>query len=253
MKEYDAILTACFGTSDLERFKSSFLSIHNLIKCAHPNTPVHIAVTCKAVRHNLSRRHFYSTLSVEDVLDIFRSKGFRRILVVSLFIFDGGEWEKLKSICKKYAGYFDRISVTPPVLRSSLLLCARAISDLFPREKGTSLLLVGHGSTKFSNGQYLALLDGLKGMGREDISLSLVCGDVCSGGVKDILSSGSRRVLLIPLMFCYGHHAEDIFSHDGNLITLLEDNGFEIVVFKKGLGEIKSFQNLFVKSSLYLL
>lgn len=246
MAQYDALLTACFGTADPQRFDRCFAALHRLALQQGDFQTGMLAVTSGKIHLALARQGVRCPSPEEALEQLFRC-GARRVLVLSVFLTDGLEWDRLRGICAAQAGQFERLDLTPPLLCGDIPSCAAVIGQLFPRRADGATVLLGHGCAQGRNAPYLELAGQLHTLGREDIYLALMHGEPGITAVGESLrADGITGVRFGFLMLCTGHHAREAFA-SGGAVSVLGHAGIRTDVCDLELGQIPAFQQLFVR------
>lgn len=123
------------------------------------------------------------------------------------------------------------------------------------QQEGAALVYMGHGNEYFpSGGAYLELADRMRQLYPEVVTLiGTVEGFPALVDVMESLQlHGVSKVLLKPFMVVAGDHALNDMagSEPGSWKSILEENGFEVVVLKRGLGEEDAFATLFINHAV---
>ncbi len=134
-----------------------------------------------------------------------------------------------------------------------IMTVAKALApdaELAVKEKA-GLVYMGHGNEYFpSAGAYLELADRMRQLYPEVVTaIGNVEGFPALEDVMDTLKLyGVKKVVLKPCMVVAGDHAmNDMAGPEADSWkSVLEKNGFEVVVVKRGLGEQDAFADIFV-------
>ncbi|MCQ2084709.1 MAG: sirohydrochlorin cobaltochelatase, partial [archaeon] len=127
------------------------------------------------------------------------------------------------------------------------------IKEFYPAEKDAALVLMGHGTVHYANSTYSEMQLKFWYSGYENVYVTTAEGfPSFEDTIKCMRGKGYKKATLVPLMVVAGDHANnDLASdEDDSLNTLLKNEGYETTPIVKGLGENKSFQELFVKHAL---
>ena len=245
MYRYDGFVTACFGTCSPGLMKRTFLRVHRHAEATLSMRESAVAVTCERVLGALTEQGT-NVLSVEEALTFLHLKGCRRVLIISQFLTDGKEWRKLCTAAGRYADRFELLRLTPPLLPEKAEECAVMLNRMFPAEKGTGIVLIGHGSVLSQQG-YDGLRAALRKLGRDDIFVAEV--RTVSGGeeaAEYFVRHGIYSVTLGFLMICAGSHAREAVCDGCGIRAALEEAGISVSVRFSGLGESDRFADLLI-------
>ena len=246
MAQYDALLTVCFGTADADRFDRCFAAVHRRAAAQGTYRMALLAVMSERVRAVLTAGG-REVFSPQGALDILSHRGMHRVLVRSLFLSEGVEWERLHALCTEQSGRFERLDLTPPLLCGDPAACAAALDCLFPPQPGGAVLLYGHGREAGENTPYLRLLSHLRARGRSDIFLALMHGRPDAGSaIKMMRDQGIAQVRLVFFMLCTGHHAREALAPNG-VAEQLRRAGIRTQAVDCELGGCPQFQQLFCR------
>lgn len=121
-------------------------------------------------------------------------------------------------------------------------------------KENAALVYMGHGNAHFpSGGVYLELADQMRQIYPEVITLiaNMKGFPLLADVIEKLKLRGVKKVLLKPCMVVAGDHAlNDMTGTDPKKPSwqmLLEQEGFEVVTVKKGLGELNAFADIFVQ------
>ncbi|MDO4500108.1 MAG: sirohydrochlorin cobaltochelatase [Erysipelotrichaceae bacterium] len=182
LKNYDAVVLACFGTGRPAEFEKTFYKIYQgLVKKL--NKPCFLALTSTIFLKTLNLK------LVKDCLNDLKEEGYKDILIVPLIMADGVEYQRLLKAVDK--DMFDRVDILEPILKQNRKEIVSLLNGLLI-ENGERYLLLGHGSKLGHNEDYFDLL---KEMGRGDIKLSFMHDEI-----------DEKDFLVFPLFISRGHH-----------------------------------------------
>ncbi len=246
--KFDALVVACFGTTDVCEFSKTFGVLAQKIASHFPGIPWEIAVTSRLVQTALQDKANCPAAHVADVLDRFSCLGKRRVLVVSLFLFDGTEFGKLWDLCQQFAPRFSTLTVTPPLLRHHPEQVAAFLANVYPQTAQTGYLLLGHGSRHSSNRQYWDLEAFWSRIGRPDIRLALLNGEP---GIEEagqaLQAQGISQVNLASFLICNGHHGKEALDTLSSPSSQLARMGFQLFANPVSLGQLSGMDSLFLQ------
>jgi len=261
MKESPGIVLAPYGT-----LFPPALATYDQIKSAYehtfPGSPVRLAFTSNLMRKRLQENAGIRVPSLPAALEELCEQGSKRVVVQSLQIVPGGEFHQLAALVQELKGRapaFSRLEVGLPLL-SSLPDCRRVSSLLSalcscsgpayrqdPEKE--AMLLAGHGTGHPADALYSLMSDVLK-KEHQNIFLGTMEGFCRLAAIlPELRGCGVRVVRLMLFLLVAGGHAEnDIFGlPPGSWKSILEEEGYEVVADRRGLGERAEIVSLFLE------
>ncbi|MBC8589455.1 sirohydrochlorin cobaltochelatase [Paratissierella segnis] len=244
------IIVTSFGTTYKDTRKLCIESIENRIKEEYPDCLVLRAFTSRVVISRLKERDGIEVDNPTEAMMRLVSQGIRYIYIQPLLMIEGIEYEKLlreaRDFIKNNPGVI--INIGKPLL-STEKDCERLTSGLDLSEGIEAKVFMGHGSEHKADISYEYLEKIIKAKGYKNIFIGTVEGEK---NIDDIVAELKDRsidkVELRPLMLVAGDHAtNDMSSEDeSSWKNILAKNNIETQVELKGLGEIKSIQDMFL-------
>ncbi len=259
VKRKDAILVMSFGTTIATARKRSIEAIVSDIKQRFPDKPVWSAFSSRYVIKKIKEQTGETYLSVEEALTKLKEQGFTRIAMVPVDLFPGREYEHKEDCYYLQRQLFKRVVFGTPLMYWTGQLGApddvREVFEAFrpgipELEKGQAVILVGHGTTHWSNDYFLILQERIEASGIDNIFVCTIEGTLT---VEDMIprlrKKEYNKVLLMPFMLSAGGHVlKDINGNQPESCrSLLETAGFEVETYLHGLGESPAMRQLFVK------
>ncbi len=282
----NAVVLAMFGTT-VEPALKSLIAIQHKMQQRFPATPVRIAFTSNIIRKIWQKRAKnpgYITKHPEipeEILHIhgplatmanLQDEGYDTLVIQPTHIAPGEEYldltnyvkalDGIETIKKKYKP-FNRVVIGRPALGTfgtvhpyaeDIETAARILAgdaDL-ARQNHAALVYMGHGNDHFSSGG--TYLEFAKRMRQHYPDVLTVIG--CVEGfpsLEDVMiklkKNGVEKLVLKPLMVVAGDHAMNDMAGEGedSWKSVLQANGFTVIIVKKGLGEDDGFANIFVE------
>ncbi|MEG0722337.1 MAG: sirohydrochlorin cobaltochelatase, partial [Lachnospiraceae bacterium] len=172
---------------------------------------------------------------------------------------NGIENDLMREDALSYQEYFHSIRFGDPLLTTEddNSTVIQAITEEFSNlPKEDVLVLMGHGSSHFSNSIYAALDYTFKDKGYENIFLGTVeAYPSMESLLRMVKSYAPENIVLAPFMIVAGDHARnDMASEDpASWRCQFEAAGFPVSTVLKGLGEYPGIQELFVQHVRNLL
>lgn len=215
-KEPAIVLTA-FGTTTAA--SDTYRHIEGRVKERFPSYEIRWAFTSHKVRRKLAREQGKDLKDLPQVLKEVQAAGFDRVVVQSLHLVPGEEWQEVLRESRQIPGL--KVALGQPLLSGATdeSLVLAAVSRTFPADlQKTAVVLVGHGSPNPRGEQtYLAFekLLRLRYPGR-NVYLGMVSGqperDAALAAIK---RGGASEVLLVPFLLVAGEHVNTDILGDG--------------------------------------
>lgn len=257
MSNDKAILVVSFGTSYNDNRAKTIGAIEKLIADKHPDWEVRRAFTSRMIIKKLAERDNEMIDYVDAAMDRLADDGFKTVVVQPTHVMNGDEYEKVATVVSRYKDRFEKLRLGKPLLTTEedYDLAMEAIDEGIVRGSGdigenTAFLLMGHGSEHYANATYSQLQMKLITSGRKDVYVTTVEGFPSFDDTLMLMEGkGYTDVVLYPFMLVAGDHANNDMAGDeeDSLKSVLENAGYNVRCFVKGLGEIPSFQELFVR------
>lgn len=172
-----AILVVSFGTSHHDTCQATITAIEKEIQAAFPEFPLYRAWTSKIIIRKLWERDHVHIDTVQEALEKMHRDGITDVLVQPTHVINGIENDQMKEDILSFGKYFQSVSFGDPLLTSEQdsLDVIQAIADEFSYLKeDQALVLMGHGTTHFSNSIYAALDYTFKDKGYPNIFIGTV-------------------------------------------------------------------------------
>lgn len=245
-----AILVVSFGTSYHETRKKTIEACENKIKESLEDYDFYRAFTSGMIINKLRKRDNIEIYNPSEVLEQLYKSGYEEVVVQSLHIICGDEYNKLKDMVAEYEDKFEKISIGRPLLtyiddyRETVLGVKQ---DLDKMDIDEGIVFMGHGTEHESHSAYPAI----EYMFR-DYGINAFVGTVegypeLEQVIKKLKDKKIKTVDLLPFMLVAGDHAINDMASDeeDSWKTILEREGFNVKVHLKGLGENPYIQEKF--------
>lgn len=248
-----AILVVSFGTSHHDTCQATITAIEKEIQAAFPEFPLYRAWTSKIIIRKLWERDHVHIDTVQEALEKMHRDGITDVLVQPTHVINGIENDQMKEDILSFGKYFQSVSFGDPLLTSEQdsLEVIQAIADEFSYlKKDQALVLMGHGTTHFSNSIYAALDYTFKDKGYPNIFIGTV---EAYPSIETLLKmvKGYRpsKVFLAPFMIVAGDHAKNDLAGDDpdSWYCQFRSAGYEAEPVLKGLGEYPGIRKILVK------
>ena len=247
-----ALLVISFGTSYPDTCEKNIVACEQRLAAAFPDRTLFRAFTSEMIIRKLASRDTVHIRNPQQALAELAVAGYRDVLIQSLHIINGDEFEKIATQVEAFSGRFLKIRIGLP-----LLSCHRDFEQLIEAMLAQAptiasderVVFMGHGATHHAFAAYACL----------DHMLMTRCLPLLVGAVESypeigtvvarLKRDGVRRVHLMPLMLVAGDHAiNDMASEEeGSWKTQLANAGISAVPWLQGLGENPQVQQMFVE------
>jgi sirohydrochlorin cobaltochelatase len=243
-----AILFAAHGS----RRSASKNAIDNILKKAErefPDVIIDTAYTSHYVRKKLCEIDGDCDLSIQQKLDAFMEQGVTHVVIQSLHVIPGVEFNTITRMLKKMEK--DQNSPIKAVYGKPLLYdeqAMREVADMITGmpperdERKEALILVAHGSKHSGEiyGQFQEILES-RGhntyMGK--INTPQDIHDIC----LKIQNSGVKEAFLLPFLFGAGNHVQSDMAgeNEESWKNIVSSYGIKVMPVVKGIGEFNIF------------
>ena len=244
-----AILVVSFGTSYKETREKTIGAIEERIQKEFPRYKVYRAFTSKIILRKLEKEGL-KIMNVEEALNQIKQDGIEELIVQPTHMINGIENDMMLALIEKRKGDFISVAVGNPLLHDpkDYKVLADAIGKENPVEKDEMLILMGHGSSHYSNSAYPALEYVFKDLGYHNTLIGTVEGYPAFEDVKRKMEwEKKQKAVLLPLMIVAGDHAaNDMAGEEDSWKTQLEEAGYQVKCRLQGLGEMEEIQQIFV-------
>ena len=250
-----AILVVSFGTSYHETRKKTIEACENKIKESFKDYDFYRAFTSGMIINKLKKRDNMFIDNPSEALEKLYNAGYKEVVVQSLHIICGDEYNKLKDMVAQYEDKFDKISIGRPLLTyiDDYRETVEAVKkDLDKMDIDEAVVFMGHGTEHESHSSYPAI----EYMFR-DYGINAFVGTVegypeLEQVIKKLKNRNIKTLDLLPFMLVAGDHAINDMASDeeDSWKTILEKEGFNVKVHVKGLGENPYIQEKFKNHAL---
>ena len=250
-----AILVVSFGTSYHETRKKTIEVCENKIKESFKDYDFYRAFTSGMIINKLKKRDNMFIDNPSEALEKLYNAGYKEVVVQSLHIICGDEYNKLKDMVAQYEDKFDKIPIGRPLLTyiDDYRETVEAVKkDLDKMDIDEAVVFMGHGTEHESHSSYPAI----EYMFR-DYGINAFVGTVegypeLEQVIKKLKNRNIKTVDLLPFMLVAGDHAINDMASDeeDSWKTILEKEGFNVKVHVKGLGENPYIQEKFKNHAL---
>ncbi len=187
----------------------------------------------------------------DEALEKLYKLGYEEVIVQSLHIICGNEYNKLKYKVENYREKFKKIELGRPLLTyiDDYKEVVEAIKYQIPVMKEDEVLLfMGHGTPHESHCSYSKLEDMIRKKGI-NAYISTIEGQVnLEDIIKRLKENNIKTIHLMPLLLVAGKHViNDMVAEESSWKAILEKENFKVETYIKGLGENPHIQYKFMK------
>ncbi|MFZ5447690.1 MAG: sirohydrochlorin cobaltochelatase [Thermodesulfobacteriota bacterium] len=247
-----AIVLAAFGTST-EAFET-YHHFETQVRKRFPDQEIRWAFTSRKVREKLAQEKGQKLQDLPTVLRELKAAGFNRVVVQSLHIVPGEEWEKkVVEVSREIPGL--KVALGKPLLSSpqDRKRVLQALAPTFPKDlKNTAVVLVAHGSpSPEGTAAYMDFERLLRShYPNQNVFLGTVEGKPTRESVMAAVKKANpETVVLTPFFFVAGEHvANDVLGDepDSWKSELLKQKAYRIQGSTQGLGYQEAIVNIFL-------
>ena len=205
-----AILVVSFGTSYHETRRKTIEACENKIKESFEGYDFYRAFTSRMIINKLRKRDNMFIDNPSEALEKLYNDGYKEVVIQSLHIICGEEYNKLKDMVAEYEDKFEKISIGRPLLTyiDDYRQTVEAVrKDLDNMDIDEAVVFMGHGTEHESHASYPAI----EYMFR-DCGINAFVGTVegypeIEQVIKRLKDNNIKTVDLIPFMLVAGDHA----------------------------------------------
>lgn len=245
------ILFASFGTSHEDAQASCLDAVAGALHEAEPGARLEQAYTSSIIRRVLRGRG-HDVPDVRQALVRMAAEGVDDVTVQPGHLMPGEEFDKLRGQVVDCAALFGRVRVGEPLLSGTedAERVMRIVADRYQHEPGRAVVLMGHGTDRFSNVVYAAMNFHAMLMGRTDLYVGTVEAQPDLACVMGLLRERDyARVTLAPLMLVAGDHSKNDMAGDDpdSWASQLKAAGYEVDCRLEGMGELADIREMYVE------
>lgn len=252
-----AILVVSFGTTYKNTREKTIYKIEEKIKNKFKDYDIKRAFTSNMIISILKERDGVNVDTPKEALLRLKKDGYKDVIIQPLHMIPGEEYEYIKNTALEFKDQFNSLKMGRPVLYykgynkkniDDYEVLVDSIKEIISKN-GTTILM-GHGSTHFSNACYSCLQLVFLDKGYKNVFVANVEGyPYINNAVKHMKNLDNKNVKLAPLMIVAGDHAVNDMASDkeGSFKSILEKNNFKVEAYIHGLGEIEKFQEIYIK------
>jgi len=245
-----AILVVSFGTTYKEAMENSIDATVNHISNEFKDYDIFQAYTSNIIRRKLIDKGM-DVNDTKTALEIIKNNGYEKVIILSLHMIAGYEYEKILEAVEAYKNDFREITATTPMLyeEKDYKQVAEIIKKIYSKTN-TPIVMMGHGSEHENDMAYENLQKKLDKISENKYYIATVEGSITIYDIiKKLKEKKINKVTITPFMLVCGDHANNdmIGDEDDSWINLLKSEAIEVDVILKGLGEYTEFRDFFCK------
>jgi sirohydrochlorin cobaltochelatase len=258
-KKTKAILLVSFGTTYKETRELTIDSIEENIKNRFSDFEIRRAFTSHMIIKVLRERDGLYIDTPEEALNRLAQEGFSEVIVQSLHIIPGEEYEYVEKVVKSFAykNVFERIALGRPILHfkgdgeelpDDYSMVVEALKLQLP-ESG-AVVFMGHGSPHPANACYACLQMVMRDHNINNVYIGTVEGyPTLDNVINNLRKDSVEEVTLMPLMIVAGDHCMNDMASDeeDSWKTVLVNEGFKVTLYTHGMGENTLVKEIFAQ------
>ncbi len=245
------ILVVSFGTSHLDTMERTIDVIENEIAEKFDGCRVYRAFTSGMIIRKLKRTENMEIDTVPEALRRMAADGMEDVVVQPTHIINGIENDRMMEDLMENMSLFRRIRVGKPLLSSveDYKKSIHAVMAETGLQDGEMLVLMGHGTEHHANSAYPTLEYTFHALGYNQVLVGTV---ESFPELKNVMAklkiAEKKKVALMPFMLVAGDHAKnDMAGDEDSWKSGLEEEGYEVRVIMKGLGEFEGIRKIFLE------
>lgn len=250
-----AIVVVSFGTTYKSSREKNIEAVENEIQSAYKDIRVCRAFTSRMVIDRIFKEENEKILTVSETLEQLKKDGIKKVYCQPTHIINGEEYDKIVLETKKYKKDFDVLKVGNALLTQTSdyrTLLDAIDGDIIKKSDDIAYILMGHGTSHFSNAVYPAFDHWLRVLDYDNVFMATVEEYPTLETAINQLDKNKnkwKKVVLVPFMLCAGEHAlNDMAGEDENSWkNILIKNGYNVETNIKGLGENKKVREMYVQ------
>ena len=247
-----AVLVVSFGTSYKETREKTIEACEKKIKEGLEGYDFFRAFTSNMIIRKLKNRDGLHIENPIEALDRLYKEGYQEVIVQTLHIICGEEFNKLKEQVESYKDKFEKIILGRPLLTyiEDYKETVEAIENQIPKmNEQEAVVFMGHGTFHESHSTYPALEYMLR-----DSGINAYVGTVegypeIEHVIRRLEANNIKTVNLMPFMLVAGDHAINDMAGDeeDSWKSIFESHGFEVKIHLQGLGENRCIPDKFMR------
>jgi sirohydrochlorin cobaltochelatase len=250
-----AILVVSFGTSFEETRLKTIDQCENKIKEALKGYDFFRAYTSSMIIRKLAKRDRIHIDTPREALHKLYELGYDEVIVQSLHIICGDEYDKLREHLADFEGKFSKLTLGRPLLTTIedyKEAVTASLKELPLLKEDEAIVFMGHGTTHPVLSAYCALEYAFREQKIRAYVGTVEGYPTLDNVIMKLKEDLIKAVYLMPFMLVAGDHAINDMASDeeDSWKTCLTKEGIGVQIILKGLGENPFIQKLFVDHAL---
>ena len=247
-----ALLVVSFGTSYQDTREKTLDATQKVFEEEFASYDVYRAFTAQTIIDILEERDNIKVNNVEEALEALKKDNYGTVVIQSLHVMNGAEYDDMMAIVEEYKSDFNEIKVGKALLTTheDYENVIDSLASNFPeRNDNEAIVFMGHGTHHEANAVYAALEYAFSAAGYDNVFVGTVEGfPTLENVVAQLEENQIEKVTLMPLMIVAGDHAENDMGGDeeDSWKTILKQSGYEVEVFMHGMGENEGIREIFM-------
>jgi sirohydrochlorin cobaltochelatase len=245
-----AIVLAAFGTTTAAF--DTYQHFEERVKARFPDYEIRWAFTSHKVRHKVAQEKGQKLNDLGTTLRELRAAGYSRVVIQSLHIVPGEEWDKkIVEVSRGIPGL--KVALGRPLLSSTedQERTLQAVARTFPKDlKNAAVVLMAHGSPSPEATKVYFAFDRLLRSRYQNVFLGAVGHSPSKeAALAAVKQANPATVVLMPFMFVAGEHvAKDMLGNDPESwkAELLKQKAYHIEGITRGLGYQDGIVNIYL-------
>ncbi|MGL9727991.1 sirohydrochlorin cobaltochelatase [Enterococcus sp. DIV0756] len=251
-----ALIAVSFGTSYPETRKKTIEAVEEKLAKEYPEFDIFRAFTSNKVIKKIKEQEQMTILTVDQQMQKLIAEGYKEIYVQPLHIIPGSEYSKALHQAMRYKDQLELIKVGKPLLSSmedyqKIVAWLEKLSQDLKTDE--ALVLMGHGSQHSAFTVY-ACLDHML-LEKPIFICAVESYPEITLLIERLKKSSYKKIKLYPLMLVAGDHATNDMASDeeDSWKSQLEQAGFAVEAYLKGMGEAAEIQQQFVEHAAAMM
>jgi len=249
----EAMLVVSFGTSYADTREATLDATEKVFEEKFASYDMYKAYTAQTIIDILEERDGIDVYNVREALDELKKQRYGTVVIQSLHVMNGAEYDDMMAIVEEYRSDFNEIKVGKALLTTheDYENTIDALAQNFPETNDDeAIVFMGHGTHHEANAVYSALEYAFHADGYNNVFVGTVEGFPTLENVMTQLEENEiKKVTLMPLMIVAGDHAENDMGGDeeDSWKVMLKKQGYEVEVYMHGMGESQGIRDIFIQ------
>lgn len=247
-----AMLVVSFGTSYSDTREKTLDATEAVFAEKFASYDLYKAYTSQTIIDILQERDSIDVYNVREALDELKKQKYGSVVIQSLHVMNGAEYDDMTAIVDEYKNDFADIKVGKALLtthedyENTVAGLAKNFPEMADNE---AVVFMGHGTHHEANAVYASLEYTFHANGYDKVFVGTVEGfPTFENVLKQLRENNIEKVTLMPLMIVAGDHAENDMAgdEDDSWKVMLKKEGFEVDIYMHGMGESDDIRNIFI-------